>query len=116
MNRGYGTGNGYDGRYGGGYGSYRGGSTYKNGGYKGKKSFLQRMLRRNRAFLFWFPVMLVYEEFVYRIFGGGVGAGLAGFFFTLCFSLAVGCFLTFLSTLFLNKINVYIVIALTAII
>ena len=116
MNRGYGTGNGYDGRYGGGYGSYRGGSTYKNGGYKGKKSFLQRMLRRNRAFLFWFPVMLVYEEFVYRIFGGGVGAGLAGFFFTLFFSLAVGCFLTFLSTLFLNKINVYIVIALTAII
>ena len=117
MNRGYGAGNGYNNRYGnGGYGSYRAGSSYHNGGYKGKKSIWSRILRRNRAFLLWFPVMLLYEEFVFRIFGGGVGAGLAGFFFTVFFSLAAGCLLTLLSTLFLNKINVYIVITFTAVI
>ena len=104
MDRGYGTSGAY------------GGGGYRRSGYNGKKSFLQRMFRRNRAFLYWFPTMILFDELVFHIRIGGVGAGLAGVFLTLMFSLAAGCLLTLLSTFFINKINVYIVITLTALI
>ncbi len=94
-----------------GYGRGRSGG----GVYRGPENFVTRMLKRNRAFLLWFPAMLIYDELVFHI-ATGSGKGFAGVFYTLMFSLAAGCFLTFISTIFINKINVYIVITLTAVI
>ncbi len=79
------------------------------------ESFWRRITRRNRLFLFWFPVMLIYEEIVFRISTGSYGGGFSGFIYTLLFSVAAGCLLTALSTIFINKINVYIVITLTSV-
>ncbi len=96
--------------YGSGYERGRAGS----GTYRGPEKFWRRMLRRNRAFMLWFPAMLIYDELVFHI-ATGSGKGLAGVFYTLVFSLAAGCFLTLISTIFINKINVYIVTTLNVI-
>ena len=84
--------------------------------YNGQQSFWQRMLRRNRAFLLWFPAMILYDELVFRIAAAGFEDGLAGIFFTVMFSLAAGCLLTLISTVFINKINEKIVITLIVLI
>ena len=111
MNYGYRPAGGYDR---GDRPSYRGGDTYNNGGYHGKKSFWARILRKNRAFLLWFPAMLLYEELVFHISVGDVT--LAGIFCTVMFSLSVGCLFTLISTVFINRINFYIVVAVEAVV
>lgn len=84
--------------------------------YSGPEKFWKKLLRRNRLFLLWFPAMLIYDEIVFRIAVGDAGVGFAGIFYTLVFSIAIGCFLTLISTIFINKINVYIVITLISVI
>ncbi len=83
--------------------------------YRGRRGVFERLLRRNRVFLFWFPALILYDELVFHI-ARGQGRGLAGVFYTLVFSLSVGCVLTLLSTIFVNRINVYIVVTLSAVI
>ncbi len=82
----------------------------------GNTKKLPKMLRRNRAFLFYFPAVLVYLElvlhFTVRITTKNA-AGTGSLFYILAFSLAFGCFLTFISTLLVNKYNKYIVFGIT---
>lgn len=78
-------------------------------------NIFRRITRRNRLFLLWFPAMILYEELVFRTSTGSFSDGFAGFFYTVLFSVAAGCLFTVLSTIFINKINVYIVITLTSV-
>lgn len=73
-------------------------------------------LRRNRAFLYFFPALILYLEIVFYIairISTKNSAGSGALFHITMFSLSIGCLLTFFSTLFLNKINKYIVYVLS---
>ncbi len=77
------------------------------------------LLRRNRAFLFYFPAVIFYLEMVLHItvrISTKNPAGAGSLFYILMFSLSAGCLLTFFSTIFVNRINKYIVFALTGVI
>ncbi len=104
-----------DPRYGGGGGMGDRRRFNAEESYRGRRGLFERLFRRNRAFLFWFPALILYDELVFHV-ARGQGRGLAGVFYTLVFSLSVGCVLTLLSTLFVNRINVYIVITLSSVI
>lgn len=87
--------------------------------YTGRNNGIFRIFRRNRAFLLYFPAVILYLELVLHItvrISTKNPAGSGSLFYILVFSLSAGCLLTFFSTLFVNKINKYIVFALTGII
>ncbi len=68
-------------------------------------------LRRKRAFLFYFPALILYLELVFHIairISTKNPAGDGSVFHIVMFSLAAGCLLTFISTLFVNRINKWI--------
>ncbi len=79
----------------------------------GKK---KNLLRRKRAFLFYFPALILYLELVFHVairISTKNSAGSGALFHITMFSLAAGCLLTFFSTLFVNRINKYIVYVLS---
>ncbi len=88
-----------------GRGYVGGKSGYKS--YIGKKSFREKLFRREHAFYLWFPFLILYDEVIFRV-SGGVGGGLTGVFYTLAFSLSAGCVLSFAATLFSRRVNVII--------
>ncbi len=76
--------------------------------HKGKKG----ILHPKRAFLLFFPALILYLETVFHIavrISTKNPAGDGALFHIVMFSLSIGCLLTFFSTLFVNKINRVIV-------
>ncbi len=74
------------------------------------------LFRRKRAFLFFFPALILYLELVFHIairISTKNPAGDGAIFYIMMFSLSIGCLLTFLSTLFVNKVNKWIVYILS---
>lgn len=72
------------------------------------------IFHRSRLFLLFFPAFVLYMELIMHLaigdsFGEMKGAS---FFYVIMFSLAAGCLLTVLSTIFINKINRFIVFGL----
>lgn len=92
--------------------------TQRSGAPRGQQTRKKRKnpLRRNRAFLYFFPALILYLEIVFYItirISTKNSAGSGALFHITMFSLSIGCLLTFLSTLFLNKVNKYIVYAIS---
>ncbi|MCD8314088.1 MAG: sulfatase-like hydrolase/transferase [Firmicutes bacterium] len=78
-------------------------------------NFIKHTFRRNRAFLYWYPAMIIYMEIVFHIsiyFSTKNSFGAMSVVYIILFSAALGCFLTIASTIFVRKINVFVVYAI----
>ena len=81
-------------------------------GYIGQGVGKRSILHRSRLFLLFFPAMIIFLEMVLHVtvsISSQQSAGGAPVIYILLFSAAAGCLLTFLCTLFVNKINKFIV-------